>query len=503
MKLYVKFYLQFFVFIIIPAIANSQYQNNKWIVGTDGNPFYHSTVDFSTGVPDTNSCQSSLAFFLTNASICDTTGQLLFYTNGHVVYNNNHDSLYNTSGINPGWGTTYYEPYGMGIPQGALIIPRPGHTDQYLLFYESLEFVVLDSITSNAPINLGYSIIDMTLDAGLGGIPSNQKNLIAVSDTLIAGRITGVKHANGRDWWLLVHHYSDDKFYKVLVTPDSVINYSSQNIGRFHLFERYIMQSCFSPNGDKLVMGLTVERQTLTNIVDLFDFDRCTGLLSNHREIEIPDTINLALGCSFSPNGRWLYASTSTDMYQYDTWDSNINSTRLIVSHWDSTTAIPMSYFHHLLGPDNNIYVTNPYSSNFIHVINEPDSQGVNCNLNHGQLVLSAMNCHMMPNSVNYNLNKIFGSPCDTITYVTSIEDKIADVFPNPVLTGATVKIDLGKTFQIKRIKIIDMFGKSRAVYYENELNSENDIIITEEPGTYIIEIITDELMFAKMLVVI
>ena len=178
----------------------AQKENNQWIIGTYGPPTKHTLVDFNNITPAVDSVYSSLFFFLTNASICDSSGQLLFYTNGHVVYNRIHDSLFNTTGINPGWATNYYEPYGMGIPQGAFIIPRPEFYSQYLLFYESAENVTLDSVPGTSPINLAYSIIDMNLDGGLGGIIPGNKNLIAVNDTLVYGRITGVKHANGRDW---------------------------------------------------------------------------------------------------------------------------------------------------------------------------------------------------------------------------------------------------------------------------------------------------------------
>ncbi|MBL0340606.1 MAG: hypothetical protein IPP71_06630 [Bacteroidetes bacterium] len=76
------------------------------------------------------------------------------------------------------------------------------------------------------------------LDGGLGGIVVGTKNVNAINDTLVYGRITGVKHANGRDWWILVHHYNDDEYYSILVTPTGILGPYTQNIGRFHLFER-------------------------------------------------------------------------------------------------------------------------------------------------------------------------------------------------------------------------------------------------------------------------
>lgn len=423
----------FFVFMLYSEYSVGQKENNAWMIGTYGPPIKHSFIDFNTSFPIVDSVYSTLYFFLTNASICDTSGQLLFYTNGHVIYNRNHDSLFNTSGINPGWATDYYEPYGMGIPQGAFIIPNPGNDGQYLLFYESSEIVLLDSVAGTSPINLSYSLIDMIIDGGMGGVVSGSKNIVAINDTLVYGRITGVKHANGRDWWVMVHHFDNDEYYSILVTPAGVLGPFSQHIGRHHRFERLLMQSCFSPQGNQFVMGLTVNKQTLENVVDLFNFDRCSGLLSNHREIEIPDTVLLATGCSFSPSGRWLYVSTNKSIYQFDTWDTNINATRTIVSTWDTTQFPHRTYYHHLLGPDGKVYVTNWFSADFIHVINDPDIQGQACNVVHEQVQLHALNAFMMPNATNYSLGSLTGSICDSLSSSHEIiHDFKISIFPNP-----------------------------------------------------------------------
>ena len=62
----------------------------------------------------------------------------------------------------------------------------------------------------------------MNLDSGLGGIVENKKNIFIIQDTLTLGRLTGVKHANGRDWWIMIHRYYSDEYYKLLVTPDKI-----------------------------------------------------------------------------------------------------------------------------------------------------------------------------------------------------------------------------------------------------------------------------------------
>src|SRR5688572_1232807 len=182
-----KYLLSFILSFLSIQLSFGQKENYQWLVGSYGPPYKHSILDFNSGSPVIDSLNSAMRIFLTNASICDTSGQMLFYTNGIQVFNQNHDTLLNSEGINPGWATNYYGSFGMGIPQGAFIIPRPGNSGQYYLFHESAEYVILDAVTSNAPVNLSYSMVDMTLDGGLGGISSGYKNLIAVDDTLVTG----------------------------------------------------------------------------------------------------------------------------------------------------------------------------------------------------------------------------------------------------------------------------------------------------------------------------
>jgi hypothetical protein len=104
-----KFNITFFLFLFINGIY-AQKENNQWIISWYELNHSHSLVDFNNSFPDTTTVISTIRFFLTNASICDTNGQLLFYSNGNVIYNRNHDSLFNTSGLNPGWLTNYYYP---------------------------------------------------------------------------------------------------------------------------------------------------------------------------------------------------------------------------------------------------------------------------------------------------------------------------------------------------------------------------------------------------------
>ena len=63
--------------------------------------------------------------------------------------------------------------------------------------------------------------------------------------------------------------------------------------------------------------------------LDIFDFDRCTGLFSDPVNITIDDSNSLG-GLAFSPNSRFLYVSSVLDVYQYDTEASDIASSMAV-----------------------------------------------------------------------------------------------------------------------------------------------------------------------------
>ena len=54
---------------------------------------------------DSNNVYGIMSIELTNGSICDTAGNLLFYSNGLTIGNKNYDTLKNAIDFNPGFVT--------------------------------------------------------------------------------------------------------------------------------------------------------------------------------------------------------------------------------------------------------------------------------------------------------------------------------------------------------------------------------------------------------------
>ena len=224
-------------------------------------------------------------------------------------------------------------------------------------------------------------------------------------------------------------------------------------------FDRY-GQALFSPDGSHYAMV------GMTNVASLFDFDRCTGKLSNFRSANI-DTIDRATSCSFSPNGRFLYVSNYIRLYQYDTWQSNLDSSGIIVALFDSFVeplgGYYLYFFYHSLAPDGRIYMSPFGSTKLYHVINNPDLFGVSCNfIQHSFLIPNYTNnlCY----SPNYRLGPLIGSGCDTILAVNDYVEKELlqlKVFPNPAGSGpVTIQYNLAQN-QPGRLTVYNLTGQN------------------------------------------
>lgn len=422
-----------FLLLVAYIKCISQSRTNTWILSYQW-LVKDSGIDFNAGAADTFSVWKDLEFFVTNASICDTNGQLLFYTNGIYIANKENDTLYNCEDFNPGFATDYYDYAGLAISQGAMILPHPELANLYYLIHVTGE--LLDSGSQLQPLRLSYSLVDMQLDSGLGGIVNGNKNISLVEDTLVWGRITACKHANGRDWWIISHRWNSDLYYRFLLTPDSISGPFQQNVGSIVIKNDIWGQACFSPQGDKFCY---INRNYN---FDYMQFDRCTGEFYDAINVLLPDS-NISQGCSFSPNGRFIYINTLNQLFQYDTWASDLEMSKILIDTVPLfQPGIPDWFAVQMLAPDNKIYISTYNGIKAMHIINYPDLQGMDCGFSRKGLPLPTYNGYSIPNHPNYDLGQLDGSECDTL-YLNNISpDERTFSFrisPNPAANNLNI----------------------------------------------------------------
>lgn len=296
------------------------------------------------------------------ASIANSDGELLFYTNGVNVWNRQHAIMPNGTGL-----------YGRNTTTQTLIVPVPESDSIYYIFTAS---PASDDSYPVEKIGFRYSIVDLTEDDGLGDL--TDKNNLLVSST--TEKMAATKHANGKDIWVVMHEWNNNTFRAYLLTTNGIEqNPVISRAGSTHSgglngdMGNAIGQMKISPNGELLALV-----QYISLRVEVFHFDPSTG------KVKIIESFSLAEiesgradGVEFSPSNRYLYISdNSCFIFQYDLESSNIPKSVVKIVNEVEPFCPNISQLQ--LAPDGKIYVAQ-FGWSMIGVINKPNEAGALC----------------------------------------------------------------------------------------------------------------------------
>src|SRR6185369_16770394 len=133
-------------------VAHAQAQANIWYFG------HYLGLGFNSGtaVPLNDGLTNTIEGV---ATISNSNGNLLFYTDGITVWNRLHQVMPNGTGL-------FGDP---SSTQSAVIVPKIGDTTRYFVF-------TVDQI--GGPHGLRYSVVNMTLDNGKGDIETKNVPLV-------------------------------------------------------------------------------------------------------------------------------------------------------------------------------------------------------------------------------------------------------------------------------------------------------------------------------------
>jgi hypothetical protein len=293
------------------------------------------------------------------ASISNSSGGLLFYTDGRTVWTSQNLPMPNG---NAAMGTSLNG--NTSSTQSAIIVERPNTPNRFYIF------------TSDADVGANgicYSEVNMSLNAGFGDIISTTRN--TPLRTPSCEKLCAVRHCNGVDIWVISHDWNSNNFRVWLVTSAGVGGALVSSAGSVI---SGIIQSAYgqlksSPDGKKLLMCSYGYQSSGANRVELFDFDNSTGVVSNG---QLVSNETGAYGCEFSENGRVIYAATNGgNLIQWNLCAGSlaqIRSSRFLVSSLGPFIGSLQR------GPDSKIYV-NRNNSSGLSVINLPNVLGAGC----------------------------------------------------------------------------------------------------------------------------
>ncbi len=358
----------FYTSLLCVLFNYAQQEASYWYFGQNAGLRFNATSGTVTAV--TNGQINTLEGC---TSISDEDGNLLFYTDGQTVWNRLHQIMANG---NYAGGTGL-----LGDPSSTssgLIVPKPQDLTQFYIFtvdepHHDNASVYPNQFTGNydsggsVPLQddgfnngLHYSLVDMTLNGGLGDVVTTEQNvpLVTYDETSVAQssfkcseKITAVKADDCYSFWVITHFV--DKFYafkvdEVGVDPTPVIS----TVGPVVPIEGYRRNSLgyikASPDGSKIVVAhygfATTTAANAPGGVYLFDFDNDTGIVSNEIELYPPAFGDSPYGVEFSAENKKVYASIgdgaagngSSSIVQWDLEAANIPASQQIV-HTSST----------------------------------------------------------------------------------------------------------------------------------------------------------------------
>lgn len=371
--------VKFSIILLISFIAKisiGQGVNNNWYFGNGAG------ISFNTNPSSMLTNGANITSVEGVATISCPNGELLFYTDGYTVFNKNHVMMGNGNGLN---GC-------LSSAQNVIIVPQPQTPNIFYVF----------TVPAGCMPNNGfqYSIVDMSLNGGLGGVTS--KNVLINGMTDQGEKITSTLHGNGVDVWISIENYATSNIEMYLLTsaglnPTPVV--SSIIIpgvagGSVYLNPISSLSTLkFSKDGSKFANFIqkTVRRGPTTdyyNYLEIFNFNNSTGVLTLADTLLIPyptwatyPNQYKASGLEFSGDGTKIYftynnigyASDLGRLYQVDISVANI-ATSLV-----TLATGPGDFLYLQRGPDDKIYVKQHSSSYIVGIIDSPNVSGTGC----------------------------------------------------------------------------------------------------------------------------
>jgi gliding motility-associated-like protein len=343
-----------------------------------------------------------------SSSQCDAAGNLLFYCDGRNIKDRNGQIM--PGSLNPVWP----DPVHIARKIISNIIPVVNDPNRYYVF-------MLSPSSGNPPYGtyysgaLTYSIVDMQLNNGNGGIDPSFSNILINTELNI-----DMIAVPGKDcsYWLLAYKATNvtaGNFvaYKISEQGIEAPVYSSLNVPGYQ-YSFSDIRMIYAYQYRKIIAS------AWGKVLTIQDFDNTTGIVSNSKMIlDLVEFRNAGGGLAppsfcLSDNERFLYLlgyphsgvdpntpSIRLRQYPIDLGDPNLilTTSNIIFETSDPIYQVPATSLPYISqtcdirrGPDTKVYMFFNTGMSFMGQINKPDLAGTACDF-------SAQGVQLLPNT--------------------------------------------------------------------------------------------------------
>jgi hypothetical protein len=428
------FILSCYCFLFIEIHAQSQTKRDRIWVITDS-----TGIDFTNPqniVPQNNNVNSGQVYG--TASIADSTGNLLLYSNGRQIWGRNNLLCINNDTL-----------LCNNCHNSSFFLPSQIDTSVYYYFR---------TWNANTLYNLEFTKLKTDTNNICEQVSIQWKQLCGAYG---ARKMVTIKHGNGKDWWILSFSKDNAQYCRMLFSNDSLYILGFDSL--MNTFTGFAggthCQLDVSSNGKKIV---TSYNNFDTTDVCVYNFDRCSGLISFDKRIFLNQNANqnqtdlfwLIRETVFSNDGKYVYAMTWDTLFQLNSTLDWTQQTPLVIwydtNHVDYNDLVVLNAMER--APDGKIYISRDrsFSSTFqdsvnlyLGVIDSIDNAYPSAHFIRKGFYLGGRQARGgLVQNVNYDLGPWVGSPCDTLTTNGLSENTTKPqitLFPNPAQTQATL----------------------------------------------------------------
>ncbi len=318
----------------------------------------------------------------------DINGNLLFWTDGNIVWNRNQQVMFN--GTNLGGNPS--------ADQSTVAFPAITNPNRF--------FIISNASAKDGSLRnqLVWSMVDMTLDNGMGGVTADQHAILLGEGTYTDEALIAIPNSAGNGFWVVAHSVDgnmvawefDENGPKsqtpVVSNADTGLANSNRSRWASLSLSPDMSQLAYIDNGDTAASAWPSPTEYHGRVI-LFDVNATNGTMTMTANWTIGNGLVGGYSLAWSPSGQYLYASSLTsgfDAYwpyalvRYDVSSGDAATIKATESNVLPNQPADVTYYYWVgtlaLAPNGKIYVAGGTADNTkatygqLHVIETPDA---------------------------------------------------------------------------------------------------------------------------------